>query len=527
MTPPVGHFILFGTVGLLMQSTVRLHIFLPTDEDGIKIPPTVEGEDRHALDEAFSEYFFRSNHASIRSEGPEIVSTIFEDRPDNNEHISELETECQRLYPEANVFRVRDSNDVDNGPEWEYREDIIIFVGNLGDESPSVRWEFGENIYGLQKSPSIGTKDGIIPLTDGKTLWGIATDDGGMRWSVELDTTTTRNPILVGSTIVIDGKNALCGYAIEDGALNWKVKGTELSQLTARPVSVDSGCYLGDVDGVVSHVSPEGELYLVCELDSRIEKIYIDENYIYAITTEPGQSGTTPHAINAIDRENETVHWTSTLEKGLNRHVVSGSEKLFVSTIERIISLDAATGETVWELSALPSEENGENGKEDELNPSQHKNEIDGDSADSHSDSKDSGIESNVAWKAGAKSNTSRLEFSTQPLFDDYLYAPTNKGVLKIEPDSGEIVWKNQLLGGNEYGGSFSFTQPTSPPTLDSTQLYLGNGDVVYAIGLEAGEIKWQFETPGMPGAITYCDITESITFISRGLAVNIDINQG
>lgn len=511
-----------------MESTIRLHIFLPTNEDGEEIPPTIEMEDEYALEETFSEYFVRSGYGSIRSEGPEIVSEVFEDRPDNIELVSELETECRRLYPEADVLRVRDDNDRDDGPAWEYREDIIIWVGNLGNESPPIRWQFGEDIYGLQKSPAIGTADGTIPLTDGKTLWNVTTEGGSVRWSIELETMTNRNPTLAGKTIIIEGKNSLRGYAVEDGTRNWEIRDTQMTFLTARPVSVDSGCYLGDADGTVCHVSPEGELHLVCELESRVETIYIGERHVYALTTEPGQSGTTPHTVHAIDRESEIVRWTFTPEKRLNRHIVSGSEKLFLSTSERIVALDAATGNTVWKLAAPSSEMVEVNAEEDESTSAQTDDDPVEDSAESNSDSGVSEFESNLDWKGKDtyKPNKSILRFSTQPLFEEYLYAPTNEGLLKIEPDTGEILWRTHPKGDEESGVVWPRDVSTSPPTSDGTLLYLGSGDVVYAIELDDGKIKWKFETPGSPGAITYCDTSESVMFVTRGLAVNIDTAQ-
>lgn len=510
-----------------MKSTVRLHIFLPTDENKEKIPPTLETEDEYALEETFSEYFVQSGYGSIRSEGPEIVSGIFEDRPDNIELVSELETECQRLYPEADVLRVRDDNDRDDGPAWEYREDIIIWIGNLSDEIPDIRWQFGENIYGLQKSPAIGTADGTIPLTDGKTLWSVTTEAGSVRWSANLENMTSRNPTLVGETIIIVGKNSLRGYAVEDGTRNWEVRDTQISFLTARPVSVDGGCYIGDADGMVCHVSPKGELNFVCELDSRVVTIYVDEDHVYALTTEPGQIGTTPHTVHAIDRESEMVRWTFTPEKTLDRHIVSGSEKVFLSTFKRIVALDAATGNTVWKLAAPSSEMVEVNGEEDESTSPQTDDDPVEYSAESNSDSGISDFESNLDWKGKDTFKPKKsLHFSTQPLFEKYLYAPTNKGLLKIDPDSGEALWQVHPEGDKESETTFPSNLSFSPPTSDGTLLYLGIRDVVYAIELDNGEIKWEFETPGMPGAITYCNTSESVTFVTRGLAENVDTAQ-
>jgi outer membrane protein assembly factor BamB len=512
-----------------MEPTIRLHIFLPTDEDGEEIPPTIELEDEYALEETFSKYFVRSGYGFIRSEGPEIVSVVFEDRPDNIELVSELETECQRLYPEADVLRVRDDNNRDDGPAWEYGEDIIIWVGNLGNENPTIRWQYGEDIYGLEKSPAIGTADGTIPLTDGKTLWGVTTDTGAIQWSTELKNMTARNPLLVGKTIIIEGKNALWGYAIEDGRQTWMCQDTKLSNLTARPVSVDSGCYLGNVDGAVCHISPEGELHLICEIDSRVETICIDERHIYALTREPGQSGTMPDTVQAIDRETEMVRWTFTPGDQLNRYVVSGSEKVFLSTTEQIVALNAATGDMTWKLDAATSEEAELDSKEDESTSDQSD-----DGAEEHlSYSEPDSISSDIEWNTKEyygntggdlyKSDTSKLRLSTQPLFNEYLYAPTNEGVLKIEPDTGEVLWRTRPEGNEESGGVWPRDTSTSQPTSDGTLLYFGSGDVVYAIELDDGGIKWKFETPGSPGAITYCDTSESVTFVTRGLAVNVD----
>lgn len=304
---------------------------------------------------------------------------------------------------------------------------------------------------------------------------------------------------------------------------------TQLGHLTARPVSVDDGCYLGDGDGAVCHISPEGELHCVCELNSRVETIYVDERHIYALTRDLGQSGTIPDTVHAIDREMETVRWTFIPEGQLNRYVVSGAEKFFLSTSEQIVALDAATGNIVWKSGTPVSEEvewtafESTSAQSDD-NPEEH-------SADSEPESGLSGIE----WKPkehyekkerNRSIDRSRLRFSTQPLFKKDLYAATTEGVVKIEPDTGEILWRTHREGDGDSDIAFPRNMSASPPTSDGTLMYLGSGDVVYAIELDGGKIKWQFETPGRPGAITYCDTSESVTFVTQGLAVNVDTDQ-
>lgn len=508
-----------------MKSTLRLHIFPPTDEEGEEQPPTLDTEDRYALETAFSECFVHSGYGTLRPDKPEMVSEIFEDRPDNMELVAELEAECQRLYPEADVLRVRTDNDRDDGPAWEYREDIIIQVANLDAMTPEIRWQFGEDIFGLQQSPAVGATNGTIPLTNGKTLWGIATKTGEAEWSCDMEASTSRNPTLVNETVIVEGRSTIRGYSLGTGTQRWQIEDAKTGLLTARPIPVDEGCYLGDADGKIYHLSTEGDLVLVCELNARVEALHADEYCVYALTQEPGQSGTTPKTVNSIDRQSETIQWTFTPEERLNRGIVSGSGRVFVSTFDRILALNAGDGDIDWELANTLTEESETDGEERQSKPTRSKNDSSNRTGDAESEAEGSkgGWRSDVEWSSKQVSTESRLKFITQPLFKQSLYAPTNSGLLKIEPETGEIIWQSLSESDEESATSTDIRPSASPPTSDGTVLYIASGDIIYAIELDSGEILWQFETPGEPGAVTYCDTSESVSFVTRGLTVNID----
>lgn len=55
--------------------------------------------------------------------------------------------------------------------------------------------------------------------------------------------------------------------------------------------------------------------------------------------------------------------------------------------------------------------------------------------------------------------------------------------------------------------------------------MYFGSSDVVYAIKLDEGELKWQFETAEILGATTYCEMSSSTTVVTRRVTANVDAN--
>jgi hypothetical protein len=57
---------------------------------------------------------------------------------------------------------------------------------------------------------------------------------------------------------------------------------------------------------------------------------------------------------------------------------------------------------------------------------------------------------------------SSKLKYNAQPLFNGSLYAPTNRGLLEIAPDTGAIRWQSEA-GVNSDAGAAGM-HSISPP---------------------------------------------------------------
>lgn len=119
----------------------RLHVFPPEDDDvptGSDEESTDPSDESTASDEvekrqeqlksAFDERFTESETAAVQDHSREWVSEVFEDTPENVERIDEMEAECHRLYPEADVFRIRQERDVMDGQAEEFGYETAIML---------------------------------------------------------------------------------------------------------------------------------------------------------------------------------------------------------------------------------------------------------------------------------------------------------------------------------------------------------------------------------------------------------------
>jgi outer membrane protein assembly factor BamB len=498
-----------------MAQTLRLHLFLPANDNGV-IPPT----SRDDLDEfgLFNDYFPSSSYASLRDEQRDLVSQIFEEREDNLQKIDELERELRDLYPEADLLRVRDNSDLydQEGPEWEYDSNIIIQVANFGIDSPHIRWQYGDDLFGKQLTPPSAVAGGHIALTDGRNLWGVNTESGEVTWSFTIPGSTSRSPTLVGQTVIVEAKDEHIAYNIESGEKRWTVDDLPV-RLTTRHITLNEHCYFGDHEGTVWELSSTGDYRAICDLGERIIEVCPTEEQVYALMRGEGQSGIVPETLHAVDRISGDEHWVFSPEKTLNSEVAAGSEFVFVSTREKIVALHSETGDIAWIKS--PTESSDEEADTDTGNK-------DSDNNDTGNNTSDEPVGTSlIDWKN--KDRYQSMFFTARPVLDDALFAPTNEGLLRIDPSTGDVAWK-ALTGDDERkrGSSNQPLGPFSPPSHDQGRLYLAAGDSVYAINKKDGETRWEFETPGNPGTMTFDPDTDSLTFVTRGLAINADADE-
>lgn len=494
-----------------MSKTLRLRVLPPEDEEGLIAPETDEELGEDAVERLFEEHFRRSNYASLRDNRTEEVSQIFEDRVDNLAKIDELEEKFRDLYPAADVLRTRSDAELYDreGPEWEYDEDIILLIANVRTKSPPIRWQFGRDIYGKQLTPPGAITNGYIALTDGQELYGLNSETGDVIWSTQLPERTNRSPTLIGETVIVETKGSHRGYNIRSGDNLWNLEDVPTTT-TTRHVPLNNSCYFGDFEGTVWELSSDGECRAVGELNERIIAVYPTEKYVYVLKRGDGKSGTTPESVHKIAQDSGDEIWSYSPEESLRSEAVVNSEHACVSTNNKIVALQAESGDIAWtepNTDTNPSEERDlESTTDDEQQSSDWR------SFDSQS------------LRTSTSEQETRTRFVARPIIDGGIFAPTNQGLLRISPDSGEIIWKSlsDHVSGTQWPGISMF----SPPTQDEDTVYIGADATVYAVDKQDGEIVWRFETPSQPGTMTFCPDSESLTFVTRGLAINVDANR-
>lgn len=383
----------------------------------------------------FLNYFPSSSHASLRHDDAEIVSQIFEDREDNLQRAAELVSELEDLYPEADILRTRKDVTDAMGAEWECNEDILVIVANLNIQSSPINWQFNKDVYGKQLTPPGCVSEGRLGLTDGRNLWGLSTTTGDQIWSVDLPNRANRTPILVGQTIVVETGEAHRGYDTEPGECLWVVGDLPTTTTTCHILRAQS-CYFGDFEGTIWELKENGDWRSICSLDERIISVHVDESHVYALKRGPDQSGTTPETIHAIRKETGQIGWTHTPNGTLRSHLTSSAEHLFVSTRERLIALDVESGTVVWRNpvpSSKPDNEKVESEDSDRF------------STDPDDDGSDNSLSTNIDWDTDFQyesESINRISLSSKPIFEEDLFAPTTRGLLRITSTSGEIEWK-------------------------------------------------------------------------------------
>lgn len=525
-----------GSILAGMAPTLRLHVFPPANEEGI-IPPTSENDSgEFAVEESFRSHFPLSSYASLRYNRPEIVSRIFGDQDDNLDRIDELERELRELYPEADVLRVRDDSGQDDqeGPEWEYDGDIIIRVANLGIDSPQIRWQHGEDLYGEQLTPPGASASEQIALTDGRNLRGVNIDSGEVTWSVTIPERTRRSPILVGQAVITETEGGHIAYGIESGEKRWTVDNPAAGIATTRHMCLNRYCYYGDSEGTLWELSSTGNYRAICELEERIIAVYPTEEQVYALMIAEGKSGLTPETLHAVNRTSGDEQWVFAPEESLKREFAAGLEFVFVSTRKEMFALHPESGDVVW---SKPLTESSTNKRADANSGDKNTSSQDDETKIADESNGTDSINS-PDWRAFDSDNTSRstlsasadqsksIHFTTQPITDEKLFAPTNNGLLQIEPSTGDVSWK--ALTRDNKQNQFRFGFPVgqcSPPTHTEDYICIGAGDSVYAIHKESGKQEWEFETPGNPGTMTFDSETGSLTFVTQGLAINISVD--
>jgi outer membrane protein assembly factor BamB len=190
--------------------------------------------------------------------------------------------------------------------------------------------------------------------------------------------------------------------------------------------------------------------------------------------------------------------------------MIANSDHALVSTNNKIVALQAESGDVAWVEPNIDPDP----GDERDL----------GTTTDDGQQSGDWRAFDSSSQRDSPKEEESRTGFAEQPIIDDDIFAPTNKGLLRISPNSGEIIWESLT---NHVGDTqWLAVQIFSPPTQDEDTVYIGADDTVYAVDKQDGEIVWQFETPSQPGTMTFCPDSESLTFVTRGLAINVDANE-
>jgi len=530
-----------------MNRRFRLHVFLPEDEDGF-IPPTNSDElDECAVEGLFSDYFTPSSYGLLRNDQVELVSEIFELQEDDLETVNKLKKELRDLYPGADVLQTHDTSPDRDGPEWEYSLDIIILVANVQLNSPPIRWTYSADIsekglrplFGKQFTPPGAAANGHIALTDGRDLCGVNIDSGEVTWSIGLLRSAYRSPVSINQTLVVELETEHKAYDIASGECLWTVEEIPCGTTTTRHTVLDEYCYFGDFEGCIWELSSTGNYQLITNLKGRIIGVYPTEEYVYALKGRKDESGRTPETLHAIDRKSGEEEWVFSPEEKLERAITASSNYVWVSTHEEMVALHSESGDIAWTKSSIElgsDEENentntGNNNLESDSWQSNNLEEAEGPHSIDWGIQNDGEYEAKIKklnhWASGSSygrkldDKTFKTVLNARPVLDEALFAPTNRGLLQVDPASGEVGWK--ALAKDNLRPS-AVLGPFSPPTQDENHIYIGDSETVYSVDKQTGEIIWEFEIPGSPGTMTFDLDTESLTFVTRGLAINVGL---
>ena len=108
-----------------------------------------------------------------------------------------------------------------------------------------------------------------------------------------------------------------------------------------------------------------------------------------------------------------------------------------------------------------------------------------------------------VIWKKDfvkeLRSPLPTFGYVSSPLPDgDYLYVQAGGGILKLEAETGKIVWHSMKDGGGMFGSAFS--SPTIDTLHGARQLLIQSRKVLAGVDLETGDVLWSKEIEAFRG---------------------------
>ena len=422
----------------------------------------------------------------LQQDAVEYVSRPFEDRDDNIQAIDKLERELKELYPDADIFRGRVSREPhpERGPEHDV--DIVIRVSNLDDKVPDIEWRFDSELISNNKTPSLSTYDDLVFASTKEDVFGVETETGRSGWKTKVKG-PNRIPRIVGSTIFVHDENNTGKFLnAETGKKITEIKDIPSMHLCPRPAVQEEKIYIGDSEGKIYTVTHEG-IELLCQVDTRV--LYLDtaSNSLVVLCRgeESGTNyGTKLYNINILSGD---IIWEFDHQKLVSSFAMN-DELIFLSNREEVFAISLEQGSKRWQMD-IPSE------IEERLSPSWQSF---GNTRKSESDNTDQ--------------KSLSVRFTGPPIEQDGLIcAPTDKGLLGIESESGVVSWAVDELD-----------RVSTQPTIDSSRVFLPRDEKIHAVNTETGEVLWNFQTAVEVGGVTRID--GSLMFITDGDLISIDL---
>lgn len=469
----------------------RLHLFPPCSEDGEVITPTSDVYDSpHAAENAFVETdLVWSERAKLQHDSVEYVSRPFENRDDNLQAIDELEHELRDMYPNADIFRGRKSVDPDPQMGPEHDVDIIIRVSNLDDEIPNIEWRFDSEFISTNNTPSLGYNNELIFPATADTVCGVDTEFGTLDWSTNVGE-VNRIPLVYEDTVFIHNKenneNLGTFLDVRDGEVISQIEDLPFMHTSSRPIVQDNKLYIGDREGNIFTVTRDN-LDKLCCLDGRVLHIDSTKEFLVALCKADGETGVQYGSkVYGINPVNGDVIWEYEHEK-LVSTFGTNEQAVFLSDREQIFAVSIDQGTKQWELD-IPAEIAERFDKlPDEFN---------------YNKGPDSSTEDSPV----------SIRFTAPPVVQNGLIcAPTDQGLVGIDPETGSMIWANNEL-----------ERVSTQPTVGSSTVFLPQNEEVRAINTETGETRWTFQTAVEIGAVTHID--DSLLLISNGELISLDL---
>lgn len=465
---------------------LRVHLIAPKDS-----PDSVR--------EHFYDLFYTSDERIFYPEDDldtrdVFVSDIIEDREDQRSDIQKLHSFIQEEFPNHDVFYTERNSprNREENPALDYSKDVVIGVCNGESSSPQIRTRI--TIDGLKtgNTESCPIFDNVYVTfvesesNEGYDLIGIDLQRAEIIWRefIQKSKGSWSNPTRCDSGILLStGSHDLRLHNVENGDEKWRIEFPyepegNIYLRNTSPVSAVDQAFIGGGDGNIYQISLlDGTFETLGDYGEAVYELEYDANSGTIIALlGPGsekrsqakynwdddEKPTMEYHLASISADDGEVLWKHDLgeikRRGAAEIAVGGEAIYFAPYNGSLASIEPKSGEINWQID------------QDEL-------------SDTPNDS------SSTRFRTSAL--TPQLSVSSLIASREAIFASTNKGLLRISIDDGEIEWVQ------EHSSILTSYNDTIVCKEGSTLL-----NAIVGVDEYTGKQSWKFEMIGNMGGI-------------------------